>query len=185
MPLLKWILLYLLLLNSVDANQQWQIANQHSTVGFIASYDDIAFEGKFERFTVELTFDSQDPGNSELNGIIDTTSVNTNSRDRDEALADPAWFHFSQFPQATFTSNAFTKIDDSTFEVSGVLTIRDQQREISFPFKWQAQDDSRTKVTAELTLDRRDYAIGNGEWENDETIGFTVTVKISLLLIKM
>ena len=185
MPLFKWFLLCLLLLNSVNASQQWQIVNQQSTIGFIASYDGIAFNGQFEQFTVELTFDPLDPGNSELNSIINTTSVNTNSRDRDEALADPAWFHFSQFPQATFTSNTFTKIDDSNFQVSGVLTIRDQQREISFPFEWHVQDDAHAKVTAEVILDRRDYAIGNGEWENDETIGFTVAVKISLLLTKM
>lgn len=178
------LLLCLCLANTANAASQWQLVAAQSTVGFTASYDGIAFDGVFEKFSVELAFDPQDLDSSHLSSSVNTTSVNTNSRDRDDALADPAWFHFNTYPQASFSSHAFSQKDKETFIVTGTLTIRDQQQEISFPFKWNPINATQVKVDAEFTLDRRDYDIGNGEWAEDETIGFTVAVSISLLLSK-
>ena len=182
MKMSKFIIVIVLLGNSAYANQPWQLITEESHLNFTASYDGILFDGKFERFNVELMFDSNDLSNSSLKSQIDVTSVNSNSRDRDEALADPAWFHFSKYPQATFTSTSFTTINENLYQVTGLLTIRNQQREIAFPFQWLPVADNQAKVDATLTLDRRDFDIGSGDWADDETIGFLVTVKISLLL---
>ena len=113
------VFLCLCLINAANADARWQLITPQSTVGFTASYDGIAFDGEFEKFSVELTFDPQDLGNSRLSSSINTTSVNTNSRDRDDALADPAWFHFSAYPQASFSSHAFSQQDTETFIVTG------------------------------------------------------------------
>lgn len=179
------LVLMVCLFQNVALAQQWQVLPEQSTLGFTASYDGVAFDGQFEEFTLELQFDPNQPDKGKLSSRVDTASVNTNSRDRDEALADPAWFHFSAYPQATFTSQQFRKLDAGTFEASGTLMIRDQQRQVTFPFNWRPLNSDQARVHAEFTLDRRDFEIGNGEWEEDETIGFAVNVKISLVLKKM
>lgn len=182
MNVVKILVLTFLFAKSVAATQTWQLVNQDSTLSFIASYDEIPFDGKFEHFEIDLKFDPNNLSSSLLKTHIDVTSVNTNSRDRDDALKDPSWFHFKKFPQATFTSSRFTKLNEDAYQVTGVLTIRDQQREISFPFQWQPESNNRVRVSAEFNLDRRDFNIGNGEWATDATIGFSVAVKIILLL---
>lgn len=182
MRFLSILCIFYLLHNSVSAKQSWEVVAQESSVGFTATYDDIPFEGVFERFSIHLSFDPGNPADGKLSGTVDITSVNTNSHDRDTALADPAWFHFSQFPQATFSSHQFIQLDDNQFQVTGTLTIRDQSREINFPFQWQTLESGEVRVLAEFETDRRDYDIGSGEWAEDETIGFNVLVKISLLL---
>ena len=176
--------MFCLLLPSAASAQQWQLLPDQSSVKFTASYDDIAFDGQFEKFSLQLYFDPDEPGTGRLSSSVNTASVNTNSRDRDEALADPDWFHFSAYPQATFVSHQFTKVDEKTFQVSGKLTIRDQPRDISFPFKWQMLNTNQVRVNAQFPLDRRDFNIGAGEWREDETIGFAVEVKISLVLTR-
>ena len=178
------LLLSLSLSSLASSKQTWEVITEASTLEFTARYDDIPFDGYFERFAVELGFDPDDPANAGLNAVIDITSVNTNSRDRDEVLADRAWFHFEQYPQATFTSIQFSRISNDRFQVTGDLTIRDKTRRINLPFQWQTLENNRVKVIAELAIDRRDYDIGNGEWAEDETIGFEVLIKISLLLEK-
>ena len=177
------VLLFLLVINA-HANQSWQVVAQESELRFVANYDEIPFDGIFEHFAVDLIFDENDLYNNKLKTSIDVTSINTNSRDRDEALANSDWFHFSKFPQAIFVSNLFSKLNDSSFQVTGTLTIRDISRELSFPFTWQNVNSHQARVTARFNLDRRDFDIGNGEWLQDETIGFSVLVKLSLLLEK-
>ena len=176
------IFLFLCLFQKVVFAQQWTLLPEQSSIGFTASYDDIAFDGHFEKFSVTLHFDPNHPATSKLKSVVETASVNTNSRDRDEALADSAWFHFSLYPTATFVGHRINQVDTETFQATGTLIIRDQQREITFPFKWQSLNSDLTKVSAEFLLDRRDFEIGNGEWAEDETIGFSVNVKISLIL---
>ena len=178
------LLLFFHLINSAYATQSWQVVAQESELRFVASYDEIPFDGIFEHFAVDLIFDKNDLSNNKLKTSIDVTSINTNSRDRDEALANSDWFHFSKFPQAIFVSNLFSKLDDSSFQVTGTLTIRDISREFSFPFTWQKVNNNQVRVSAQFNLDRRDFDIGSGEWVQDETIGFSVLVKLSLLLEK-
>ena len=184
MRIAQALLLCIAVVSNAHAAQSWQMHTQESSLAFIASYDETPFNGEFERFTVELSFDADDLANNKLSTKIDVTSVNTNSHDRDQALAESDWFYFSKFPQATFVSTEFSKRDDSMYKVAGILTIRDIQHEISFPFTWQQVSDHQARVTAQFKLDRRDFDIGTGDWKQDETIGFSVLVKLSLLLQK-
>ena len=176
------ILVFLCFAHKAAFAEQWKLLPEHSSIGFTASYDDIAFDGHFEKFSVELYFDPKQPAASKLSSSVETASVNTNSRDRDEALADPAWFHFSVYPTANFIGHQISQLDSETFQAIGTLTIRNQKQEITFPFKWRSLNANQTQVSAEFLLDRRDFEIGNGEWTEDETIGFSVNVKISLVL---
>ncbi len=176
------IFILLSLVQEVAFAQQWKLLPEQSSVGFTASYDGIDFDGQFEKFSVELYFDPHHPATGKLRSSVETASVNSNSRDRDEAMADPAWFHFSAFPTADFIGHEISQLAAETFQATGTLTIRDQQREITFPFKWQTVNAHQVQVSAEFPVDRRDFEVGNGEWTQDATIGFSVNVKISLLL---
>ena len=166
------------------ATQEWVADASNSSIKFIASYDGSEFEGQFVRFTSHFTIDTDNSGNSQLKSTIDVTSADTKSRDRDEALAEPDWFYFSKFPQATFISQSIRKLSEDQLEIKGLLKIRDQQKEITFPMQWQAIDDKLRLAQASIPLDRRDYNIGLGEWLEDDTIGFEVRVVFSLMYEK-
>jgi polyisoprenoid-binding protein YceI len=162
------------------AAQQWSALQNDQSIQFTASYDEIAFNGVFKKFTSTISIDPQDLENSYIHSTIDVTSVNTNSHDRDQALAESDWFYFSNFPQATFNSTNISLDEDHHYSVTGVLKIRDQEKQIIFPLEWRVIDDYNAHARAQFELDRRDFNIGLGEWAEDETIGFSVSVAISI-----
>ncbi|MDW3094076.1 MAG: YceI family protein [Gammaproteobacteria bacterium] len=162
------------------ASQQWTSIQDDKSIQFTASYDEVAFNGVFSKSTSTISIDLQDLENSYINCTIDVTSINTNSRDRDQALADSDWFYFNNFPQASFNSTHISHIEDDRYNIIGILQIRDQKKQITFPLEWKVTDNKHAHARAQFELDRRDFNIGNGEWAEDETIGFGVSVAISI-----
>ena len=163
-----------------SATQTWVSVSDKSYIKFIAKYDDAAFEGQFKEFNSQFNFNANNITRSKLTSEINVTSVDTQSRDRDQALAENDWFYFSKFPQATFSSVSVNKVNEQLLEVRGLLTIREQKKEITFPMQWKALNDHQRQAHATILLDRRDYNIGIGEWLEDETIGFDVEVVFSI-----
>lgn len=158
------------------ADQTWISIPDKSNIKFIASYDDSKFEGQFSVFSSQFILDSKDDNNNQLTSSIDVTSVNTRSRDRDQALAESDWFYFDKFPRAEFNSLSIEETNNESFNVKGLLSIRDQKKEISFPMQWIETSETQRRAQAQVKLDRRDYNIGIGEWLEDDTIGFDVEV---------
>lgn len=179
---MKIITCFALLLISLPslADETWISIADKSSIKFIASYDEVAFEGQFTKFSSEFIIHSHDFNNSHLKSTIDVTSVDTRSRDRDQALAEHDWFYFEKFPQANFISQSIKQIDDDQLQVQGTLTIRDQQKEIVFPMQWQTLENNQRQARAQISLDRRDFDIGIGEWIEDDTIGFDVIVTFNI-----
>jgi polyisoprenoid-binding protein YceI len=162
------------------AAQQWTALPSEQSIQFTASYEDVAFNGVFRKFTSTICINPQELENSYIHSTIDVTSINTNSHDRDQALAESDWFNFSNFPQATFNSTSISLIEANHYSVTGVLKIRDQKKQIAFPLEWRVIDNDHARALAQFELDRRDFNIGQGEWAEDETIGFSVSVDISI-----
>ena len=160
--------------------QQWIALPSDQSIQFIARYDDVAFNGIFREFTSTISINPEDLDNSYIRSTISVTSIDTKSRDRDQALAESDWFYFANFPLATFKSNTISLIEGSHYNVTGILQIRDQEKQISFPLTWKVIDNTHAHAQAQFELDRRDFNIGSGEWAEDETIGFNINVNISI-----
>ncbi len=159
---------------------QWSAVPNKTSIQFTASYDDAKFTGHFKNFSSSILIDPTNLQNSYIRSTVDITSVNTNSRDRDEALAKPDWFYFSKFPKALFHSTQISHIGDDNYEITGILKIRDQEKLIRFPLQWRVIDKTQAQVQAQFELDRRDFNIGTGDWLDDDTIGFKVMVDLTI-----
>ena len=162
------------------ADQPWKLIKDKSSITFTATYDGAAFQGIFSDFSVTLNFDTENLSNSQVESLVNVTSVNTQSRDRDQALSEPDWFYFKKFPQATFTSHSFQQVNEKQYIAVGILQIRDQKHEVSIPFDWTIINEQSAQLTSEFSLDRRTYDVGTGDWKNDKTIGFNVIVNWNL-----
>ena len=161
----------------------WQVDTDASRVGFVATYDGIPFEARFERFTADIRFDPERLSASRFDVRMDISSVNSDSVDRDEGMLDAEWFDSSEHPTASFTADRFRALGDGRFEAQGQLTIKGISREIVLPFTWQASGKT-AQLTAETSVKRLDFDIGIGEWKTDGTIGFDVTAQADLKLTR-
>lgn len=79
--------------------------------------------GRFNGTSGTLTWDATDPSKSAISIAIKTESVDTGEAKRDQHLRSADFFNTKQFPELTFVSKTFTKVDDTHFTVTGDLTL--------------------------------------------------------------
>ncbi len=171
-------------LSATASATEWIVDNDHSRLGFVASYDGVGFETRFERFNFRIRFDTQQPEEGVFDAVVEVNSVNSRSADRDEAMLGLEWFNAKQFPQARFASTGLRQIGAGVFEVTGRLAVKGITRAIVIPIAW-SQTDHGARLTGKTTLRRTDYQIGIGEWESDPIIGFEVEIIVDLQLKRM
>ena len=166
----------------------WQVIHEESSLGFTATQTGSEFDGTFD-FTADMTFHRERPGDSAFDVVVDVTSVDTGSDDRDTTLADQAWFWFEEFPKAHFETRRIVHREGDAYEAIADLTIKSITHEVVLPFTWKQDGDiaeMKGTVTAimegGLTMDRTRWDVGTGEWSSGDTVGRKVDVSVDLLL---
>jgi len=164
----------------VHAAPGWSV-RAGSTLGFTATWEGSGFDGVFHRFTAAIVFSPEDLAGSRFEVEVDVTSADTQSSDRDEALAEPDWFDYAKFPRATFRTTDFRALEAGRFEARGTLNIKGHSRAITIPIRWQ-QEGTIARLRGETVLKRTDFGVGEGDWATGDTIGLDVQVHFDLAL---
>src|SRR3954454_20095062 len=139
--------------------------------------------GSFNEFEGTAVVDGTNPANSSVRVTIDAASIDTRNAQRDEHLRTNDFLALEQYPQITFVSTDIRQVDETTFEVSGDLTIKDVTNRITVPFEFEgaSQDpygNQRIGFDGSVTISRKDYGI---TWNAAlETGGVLVSDKIVL-----
>lgn len=163
------------------ADDQWEIDTEASHLGFAGTQVGIRFEGTFHRYQAEITFNPDHLDAAHVRIEFDMASAETGVTERDAALAQPEWFAIDQFPIGVFETSDFKLLATNRFEAAGLLTLRGVTREITLPFTLDFEN-GRARMTALITLDRRDFGIGQGElWGSDQWVAYPVEVSIEIV----
>ena len=172
------------LLQAESSHGAWQIDFAQSQIGFEVMQYGQPFEGLFGRFDGEIIFDLENLTGGRADIMIDIASIRTGSDDRDEQARSAEWFDVGQFPQARFVSESFHSMGANQYVARGDLSIRDVILPIDLPFFLDIVSDGaesqRAVMKADLTLNRLDFGVGQGQWESVETIGNAVVLSIHL-----
>jgi polyisoprenoid-binding protein YceI len=104
----------------------------HSFIIFRVKHLNTGFAyGRFNSFSGTIVVDEKNPANSSIELEIDANSVDTGNNQRDDHLRNPDFFNARQFPKITFKSTRVRKLNDTTVEVQGNLTMRGVTRPIT------------------------------------------------------
>src|SRR5689334_19812187 len=88
----------------------WTIDPDHTTAQFKVRHLMISnVKGVFEKISGTLNLDDKDITKSKVDVSIDTASLNTNIKKRDEHLRSPEFFDVAKYPAMTFTSTKVEK----------------------------------------------------------------------------
>ncbi len=80
--------------------------------------------GRFNTVEASLDFDPETMTELNLEGIIDTSSIDMNNADLEQRLRGSGWLDTENFPQATFTSESVEPGSDNSFILNGNFTLR-------------------------------------------------------------
>lgn len=149
--------------------------------------------GSFRQFSTTLSCRRAMVAQCTLVVTVPTTSLDTADKDRDQILRGAELFDVAKFPIARFSSmrieplNAAPNADGSqSVRVQGSLTIRDRTRPLPVPLKLRFAIEGKTPVaylTGEVTFNRLDFGVGQGEWASTEWVADAVTVNFRIRLV--
>ncbi|MBP9828053.1 YceI family protein [Patescibacteria group bacterium] len=110
----------------------------------------------------------------------------------EEHLKNDDFFAVETYPTATFTVTNLGTISPPTsnYVATGIMKIRDIEKEISFPIKITQEEDGNIRVTGIIIIDRTDFDIrynSSSFFENlgDALIENNFTLTLDLLFEKM
>lgn len=146
-----------------DAPTVWRLDRNRSIVEFtVTKFPGIRVDGRFTDFEGEIRHDPRHPERSAVRWHVRVASVRTGEPNRDETLQGSDYFLASRHPVLRFESTRVRPLGDGSLVVDGRLTIRGITKEITTVAVPRAGVDTRAGFSAELSIDRFDFAIVGG-----------------------
>ncbi len=158
----------------------------HSFIGFKVKHMGlIEVPGYFRDFTGAVTYDAKDPAKSTVQFTAKATSVDTGVGGRDTHLRSADFFEVEKFPELSFKSSKVEK-KGSGWMVTGDFTLKGVTKTISFPFNISGflpadqRSGGKMGITAETSINRRDYGVNYGTNMPNGTAVLSDDVKVVL-----
>jgi len=137
----------------------------HTRIGFVARHAMVTkVRGAFNEFEGTAVLDGANPANSHVEVTINAASIDTRNAQRDEHLRSNDFLAMQEYPKITFSSTGVRQAGDTTFEVTGDLTIKGVTNSITIPlsFEGAAKDpfgNQRVGFEGSVAINRKDYGV--------------------------
>lgn len=165
------------------SSDQWRIDTENSTVKFTSSAFGTAFTGEFKTFDGVILFDPANLDDARADIIINMDQIASGDAERDTMIVNNDWFAAADFPQARFTTQTIQSLGGNDYVAIGDLSIRDVTMPVSVPFTLDFSEDTANHIArmhGQISLDRLDFGVGQGEWQATEVVPDAVSVTIDL-----
>ena len=156
----------------------------HTRIGFSARHAMVTtVRGQFTEFEGAAHIDTANPSGSSAKVNIRAASISTGQADRDAHLRSADFFDVETFPELTFVTTGVTRVDATTWTVTGDLTIKGVTNPVSIDFEstGSAVDpygNLRIGFEGATSISRKDWGL---TWNAAlETGGVLVSEKIKL-----
>jgi polyisoprenoid-binding protein YceI len=161
---------------------RYELDPEHTTVAFLVDHIGYAkVLGLFRSVRGNYRFDEATATLSELRIEVETASVFTNLRKRDDHLKGPDFLNSGEFPKMVFTASSAKRTGDRTFDIGGQLELLGKSQPMTLKATWNKSAESPMGgvgrkpyvmgVSARGSFKRSaygmNYAVANG-WVGDE-----------------
>jgi|SRR5579863_295930 len=144
----------------------YQIDPAHSAAQFKVRHMMIAnVKGEFTKVSGTVTSDPSNPSATQIQAVIDTSSISTRDEQRDGHLKSADFFDVARFPSITFQSSQVTPSGSDSYEAVGDLTIHGVTQPIALTVEEvtsEAKDpwgNMRRGATAKTKIRRKDFGL--------------------------
>ncbi|CAN5573367.1 hypothetical protein BH20ACI4_BH20ACI4_32340 [soil metagenome] len=156
----------------------------HTFIGFQAKHMGlINVPGYFRDFTGTVNFDAADMKKSSVQFSAKIASVDTGATGRNSHLQKEEFFDAEKHPEMTFKSTKLEK-KGKQWMMTGDLTMRGVTKSVSFPFEVvgfiAGERGTRMGITAETSVNRRDYGINYDSKLPNGTPSVSDEIKVTL-----
>jgi polyisoprenoid-binding protein YceI len=160
MNIKKFMLLALIPILGNAAIGQYKPVDNESSVHFKIKNFGINTGGSFAGLEGAIMFDINHPEGASFDVSIDANTVNTDNNMRDNHLRADTYFDVKNYPRIHFVSTKVTGSNKpGVLFIFGKLTIKNQTKDISFPFTATASNDGYI-FKGVFNINRKDFGVG-------------------------
>lgn len=110
----------------------YDIDASHSRVGFSVRHMMVSnTRGEFKKYSGTVFIDEKDLSKTAIDITVETDSIDTGDKKRDDHLKSPDFFDSKKFPKMTFKSTKAERKATGGYALTGDLTIRDKTKSIT------------------------------------------------------
>ena len=171
----------------------WNIDPDHSNVGFKVRHLMVSnVKGSFDKHTGIVEINDKDITKSKVEVSIDTNSINTNVKKRDDHLRSADFFDVAKYPTMTFVSKKVAKSGKDKLKVTGDLTLHGVTKEVVLDVEGPSKESKdpwgniRKGATATTKINRKDFGlVWNAALETGGVaVGDEITITLEIEMIK-
>ena len=143
----------------------WKLDPSHSEVTFKVKHMMITnVSGQFTDFSVRASSQGDDFSNAEVDFTAKTSSINTNSEQRDNHLRSADFFDVEKYPELRFKGSKFTKKNNEQYTLQGELSLHGVSKPLSLDVEFggiQKDPYGQTKAgfTVDARINRKDFGL--------------------------
>lgn len=162
---------------------KYVLDREKSTLQFQASTSKFEVKGTFSKWDIIATASSDKITDIKIKAQIETASLDTGDRKRDQHLRTEDFFWSEKYPVAMFESTEIKELAKGRFQVEGRLNFRNFTKGIRF----EATVDDKLQITGVIKLNRQDFGISyepgifvkivSGSINDDVLVKFNLAVK--------
>jgi polyisoprenoid-binding protein YceI len=152
-------------INLAELTGDYTLDAAHTRIGFVARHAMVTkVRGAFNEFEGTLRIDGTDPAKSSAKVVIKSASIDTRNEQRDAHLRTNDFLDPEAYPEITFVSRSVASAGDTSFEVTGDLTIKAVTQSVTIPFEFEgtATDpfgNARIGFEGAVTVNRKDFGV--------------------------
>ncbi|XVJ68924.1 MAG: YceI family protein [Rhizobacter sp.] len=158
-----------------------QLVPAGSEISFTTRQMGVPVEGRFGKFSANISLDPKAPQTGHVGFSVDTGSARFGSAELDAEVPKATWLNVTKFPQASFQSTAIKSAGGGKFEVSGKLNIKGSVRDVVVSVQL-TQTGANSTATGAFTIKRLEFKVGEAEWADTSLLANDVIVKFKLQL---
>jgi polyisoprenoid-binding protein YceI len=163
----------------------------HSIIGFEVAHLVVSkTTGRFTDYQGSVVMDPEKREFKSVEAVVQTASVNTNHKKRDDHLRSPDFFNVAKFPTMTYKMKSYTK-NGNQYTAVGDLTLLGVTKEITLigTFNGTIADPfggTRAGFSAEGTINRKDFGLVWAKMLDNggAVVGDSVKIKLEIEAIK-
>jgi len=165
----------------------WQVDTNHTNSQFAVKHMGIStVRGQFTKTTGQVLLDEQDITKSQVEVTVDTTTLDTRVKGRDDDVKGPGYLDVEKFPTMTFKSTRVTSAGQGKLKLTGDFTLHGVTKEVTFDVDGPTapvtdpRKNQHRGASATTTINRKDFGVnGGGMMVGDEVV---ITIDLEIVL---
>ena len=159
---------------------EWQVLEDSSNVRFIYSLEGAAFRGRFDLFSATINFDTDNPNDGKIVGVVKMESTNSGDAEHDAYLMEEDWFNPLNHPESRFESERIEQLEDGKYAAYGQLTLVGINQPVTMLFEFK-ESGLKANFSGKFEVKRLLFGVG---WDTTNWIADEVDIQIELELEK-